>query len=114
VREQMLLFLHGCNLACELFPKPIAIDSSNDEEVGDSIMTHSGEFIQDNIYHESASVIKCLRFHYWIRSVLEYIFANKSDGDIDPDELGDMDQDEYIVDGDENNDVAEVDGDVDY
>ena len=73
-----------------------------------------GDFLQDNIYHKSARVIKCFRFHYWVRSVLEYICANSSDGDIDSDELGDMDQDEYSVDGDENNDVAEVDGDVDY
>ena len=130
LREQMLLFIHGCDLAFQLLPK--SIDSSDEDESG--VGSHSGGFVrdnalgggfvhdasehsastgfvqdsgfvQDNIYHDSASVIKLLCFHYWIRSVLEFICA---DNTVDQRYLDQGEREDY------NYVFDDVDGDGDF
>jgi hypothetical protein len=54
LRENLLLFLHGCCLAC--LPS-----------------THSEQAMRwQDESHQARSIVRCFEDHYWIRSLLEY------------------------------------------
>jgi len=56
-REYFLQFVHGCNFAW-----PHAIGDHDGD--GDEGYQHRGT---------AASIVRCFSFHYWIRSVAEFI-----------------------------------------